>query len=85
MIRHVKKQWTIFDGPVENENLKLKYCMSEAEGRANRIEFSFGWEIFCKNFGIIKDEKAKVDNDVKSMQHQVKVRNLTKKISDLNC
>ena len=35
--------------------------------------------------GIIKVEKSKVDSDVKAMQHQVEVRNITKKISDLNC
>ena len=34
---------------------------------------------------IIKAEKAKVDSDVQAMQHQVEVRNITKKISDLNC
>jgi len=35
--------------------------------------------------GIIRAEKSKVDADVKAMQHQVEVRNITKKISDLNC
>ena len=35
--------------------------------------------------GIIKAEKAKVDSDVKTTQNQVEVRNITKKISDLNC
>ena len=30
---------------------------------------------------IIKAEKSKVDSDVQAMQHQVEVRNITKKIS----
>ena len=34
---------------------------------------------------IIKAEKSKVDSDVQAMQHQVEVRNITKKISELNC
>ena len=33
---------------------------------------------------IIKAEKSKVDSDVQAMQHQVEVRNITKKISELN-
>lgn len=34
---------------------------------------------------IINTEKAQVDKDVEAMRHQVEVRNITKKISDLNC
>ena len=42
-------------------------------------------KVLDDQLGIIKAEKAKVDSDVKAMQHQVEVRNITKKISDLNC
>ena len=42
-------------------------------------------KVLDDQLGIIKAEKAKVDADVKAMQHQVEVRNITKKISDLNC
>ncbi|XP_059081324.1 tripartite motif-containing protein 2-like isoform X3 [Tigriopus californicus] len=34
---------------------------------------------------IIQAEKSKVDADVQAMRQQVEVRNITKKISDLNC
>eukprot|EP00095_Tigriopus_kingsejongensis_P011158 maker-scaffold259_size234575-snap-gene-1.18 protein:Tk11158 transcript:maker-scaffold259_size234575-snap-gene-1.18-mRNA-1 annotation:"tripartite motif-containing protein 3" len=34
---------------------------------------------------IIQAEKCKVDSDVQAMRQQVEVRNITKKISDLNC
>merc|ERR1719228_304336 len=42
-------------------------------------------KVLDDQLGIIKAEKAKVDSDVKATQHQVEVRNITKKISDLNC
>lgn len=41
-------------------------------------------KILDDQLNIIKAEKAKVDADVTAMQHQVEVRNITKKISDLN-
>jgi len=34
---------------------------------------------------IIRAERSKVDSEVKAVQHEVEVRNITKKISDLNC
>merc|ERR1712223_107069 len=42
-------------------------------------------KVLDDQLGIIKAEKAKVDSDVKTTQNQVEVRNITKKISDLNC
>lgn len=38
-----------------------------------------------EQLNIIQSEREKVDSDVKAMQHQVEVRNITKKIADLNC
>jgi len=42
-------------------------------------------KILDEQLNIIQSEKNKVDQEVKSMQNQVEVRNITKKISDLNC
>ena len=42
-------------------------------------------KVLDDQLGIIKAEKTKVDSDVKAMEHHVEVRNITKKISDLNC
>lgn len=42
-------------------------------------------KVLDEQLNIIQAEKRKVDTDVQTMQHQVEVRNITKKISDLNC
>lgn len=42
-------------------------------------------KILDEQINIIQAEKAKVDADIQNSQHQVEVRNITKKISDLNC
>ena len=42
-------------------------------------------KILDEQLNIIQSEKNKVDQEVKSMQNQVEVRSITKKISDLNC
>lgn len=42
-------------------------------------------KILDEQLNIIQSEKNKVNADVKATQNQVEVRNITKKISDLNC
>ena len=42
-------------------------------------------KVLDEQLNIIQSEKTKVASEVKSMQNQVEVRNITKKISDLNC
>jgi len=42
-------------------------------------------KILDEQLNIIQSEKSKVDAEVKSMQNQVEVRNINRKISDLNC
>ena len=42
-------------------------------------------KVLDEQLNIIQSEKTKVASEVKSMQNQVEARNITKKISDLNC
>ena len=69
-----------FQAAIEAIEAKRQEVLSEVKRKKEEKR-----KVLEDQLGIIKAEKAKVDNDVKTMQHQVEVRNITKKISDLNC
>ena len=69
-----------FQAAIEAIEARRQEVLSEVKRKRDEKK-----KVLDDQLNIIKAEKAKVDADVKAMQHQVEVRNITKKISDLNC
>lgn len=69
-----------FQAAIEAIEAKRTEVLSEVKRKKDEKK-----KVLEDQLAIIKAEKSKVDSDVKAMQHQVEVRNITKKISDLNC
>ena len=69
-----------FQSAIEAIEAKRQEVLSEVKRKKDDKK-----KVLDDQLGIIKAEKTKVDSDVKAMQNQVEVRNITKKISDLNC
>lgn len=69
-----------FQAAIEVIEEKRQEVMSEVQRKRDDKK-----KVLDDQLNIIKAEKAKVDDDVQTMQYQIEVRNITKKISDLNC
>jgi len=79
------------DSAFENVNARFQAALDAIESKRQEVlsevkrKRDDKKKVLEDQLNIIKAEKAKVDSDVQAMQHQVEVRNITKKISDLNC
>jgi len=69
-----------FQAAIEAIEAQRQKVLSEVKRKKDEKK-----KVLDDQLGIIKAEKTKVDSDVKAMEHHVEVRNITKKISDLNC
>lgn len=79
------------DSAFENVNARFQAALDAIESKRQEVlsevkrKRDDKKKVLEDQLNIIKAEKSKVDSDVQAMQHQVEVRNITKKISDLNC
>jgi len=70
---------TLFDEVIEAVERRREEVLLEVKKRKDEKK-----KVLEEQLKIIQTEKADVDGDVEKMKHQVEVRNITKKIGDLN-